>query len=52
MGSVSFETPDGFGDRHHAVPIIKYEPDIVVFESAERQLRYFADCVAGIPELP
>jgi hypothetical protein len=32
--------------------IAKYKPDLVVFESAERQLRYFADCVAGIPELP
>jgi hypothetical protein len=29
-----------------------YKPDIVVFESAERSLRSFADYVAGIPELP
>ena len=31
--------------------ITKYEPDIVVFESAERELRGFANCVIGIPEL-
>jgi hypothetical protein len=30
----------------------KYRPDIVIFESAERELRGFADCVAGIPKLP
>jgi len=28
------------------------KPDIVVFESSERQLSWFAACVAGIPELP
>jgi hypothetical protein len=28
-----------------------YKPDIVVFESAERQLGWFANCVIGIPEL-
>jgi hypothetical protein len=38
--------------EHFEEYIAKYKPDIVVFESAERQLRYFADCVAGIPELP
>jgi len=33
--------------------IITYcKPDIVVFESAERELRGFAYCVNGIPELP
>jgi hypothetical protein len=29
-----------------------YKPDIVVFESAERALGGFANCVIGIPELP
>ena len=29
-----------------------YKPDIVVFESAERALENFANCIAGIPELP
>jgi len=29
-----------------------YKPDIVVFESAERTIPPFADCVIGIPELP
>ena len=38
--------------EHFEEYIAKYKPDIVVFESAERQLRYFADFVAGIPELP
>jgi len=38
--------------EHFEEYIAKYKPDIVVFESAERQLRSFADCVAGIPELP
>jgi hypothetical protein len=37
--------------EHFEEYIAKYKPDIVVFESAERQLRYFADCAAGIPEL-
>jgi hypothetical protein len=32
--------------------ISQFKPDIVVFESAERQLGYFANCVIGIPELP
>jgi hypothetical protein len=32
--------------------IAQYKPDIVVFESAERELMGFASCVAGIPELP
>jgi hypothetical protein len=32
--------------------ITRYKPDIIVFESAEFQLDYFADCIAGIPELP
>ena len=32
--------------------IDKYKPDIVVFQSAERQLSWFADEVAGIPKLP
>jgi hypothetical protein len=31
--------------------IDRYKPDIVVFESAERQLGWFANCVMGIPEL-
>jgi len=31
--------------------INQFNPDIVVFESAERELRGFANCVAGIPEL-
>jgi hypothetical protein len=31
--------------------ISKYKPDIVIFESAERQLDGFADCVLGIPDL-
>jgi len=38
--------------EHFEEYIAKYKPDIVVFESVERQLRYFADCVAGIPEFP
>jgi len=29
-----------------------FKPDIVVFESAERMLYYFADCIAKIPVLP
>jgi hypothetical protein len=29
-----------------------FMPDIVTFESAERGLEAFANCVAGIPELP
>jgi len=32
--------------------VTKYKPDIVVFESAERELGGFANCVAEIPELP
>jgi hypothetical protein len=32
--------------------ISQFKPDIVVFESAERQLGGFANCVVGIPELP
>jgi len=32
--------------------ITHYKPDIVVFESAERELGGFASYVAGIPELP
>jgi len=32
--------------------VTRYKPDIVVFESAERQLGVFANCVAEIPELP
>jgi hypothetical protein len=32
--------------------INKFEPDIVIFESAERALADFANCVIGIPELP
>jgi len=31
--------------------IDRYKPDIVVFESAERELRGFANSVAGIPKL-
>ena len=38
--------------EHFEEYIAKYKPDIVVFESAERQLCYFSDCVAGIPGLP
>jgi len=30
----------------------QFKPDIVVFESAERGLGNFANCVIGIPELP
>jgi hypothetical protein len=29
-----------------------FKPDIVIFESAERELGRFANCVIGIPELP
>jgi hypothetical protein len=32
--------------------IARFNPDIVVFESVERQLGIFADAVAKIPELP
>jgi hypothetical protein len=32
--------------------VTRYKPDIVVFESAERVLRMFADFVSRIPELP
>jgi hypothetical protein len=32
--------------------IIRFKPDIVVIEAAERQLEIFADCVSRIPELP
>ena len=32
--------------------IEKFKPDIIVFESAERELRVFANYVAGIPKLP
>jgi len=32
--------------------INKFKPDIVVFESAERELASFANSVIGIPELP
>jgi len=32
--------------------ITKYKPDIVLFESAERQLGVFADTIIGIPDLP
>jgi hypothetical protein len=32
--------------------ITQFKPDIVVFESAERELGGFASCVIGIPELP
>jgi hypothetical protein len=32
--------------------IALYKPDIVVFESAERELGGFANCVSGIPKLP
>jgi len=38
--------------RHLDEYITCYKPDIVVFESAERNLGYFAYDVAGIPELP
>jgi len=38
--------------EHFEEYIAKYKPDIVVFESAERQLNWFADCVARILELP
>jgi len=31
--------------------IVRYKPDIVVFESAEFQLPWFANCVVGFPEL-
>jgi len=32
--------------------INQFKPDIVVFESVERELSGFANCVIGIPELP
>jgi hypothetical protein len=32
--------------------VTRYKPDIVVFESAERELGGFANCVIRIPELP
>jgi hypothetical protein len=32
--------------------ISQFKPDIVIFESAERQIDGFANCVVGIPELP
>jgi len=38
--------------EHFEEYIDKYKPDIVVFESAERQLNGFADSVAKIPNLP
>jgi hypothetical protein len=38
--------------EHFEEYVTKYKPDIVVFESSEHQLRWFADCAAGISELP
>jgi len=38
--------------KHFEEYIDRYKPDIVVFESVERSLDWFADCVAGIPKLP
>jgi hypothetical protein len=38
--------------EHFDEYIDRYKPDIVVFESAERQLPWFANAVAQIPELP
>ena len=38
--------------NHFEEYIARYKPDIVVFESAERELRGFADKIAGIPKLP
>ena len=41
-----------YGNIEHLKEYIeRYRPDIVVFESAERMLGYFANCVAGIPKL-
>jgi hypothetical protein len=37
--------------EHFVEYIDRYKPDIVVFESAERELRGFANYVAGIPKL-
>jgi len=37
---------------HFEEYIDRYKPDIVVFESAERELQVFANCVAAIPKLP
>jgi len=37
---------------HFEEYIDRYKPDIVVFESAERELDGFANCVAGTPKLP
>ncbi|MDR1803289.1 MAG: hypothetical protein LBQ94_06735 [Treponema sp.] len=37
--------------EHFEKYIEKYKPDIVVFESAERELQRFANCVEGIPKL-
>ena len=38
--------------EHFEEYIDRYKPDIVVFESAERELRAFVDVAAKIPELP
>jgi hypothetical protein len=38
--------------RHIEKYVTRYKPDIVVFESAERELDSFSNWVAGIPELP
>ena len=40
------------GLNHLEVYINQYKPDIVVFESAERELGKFANSVIGIPKLP
>jgi len=38
--------------EHFEEYITRYKPDIVVFESAERELKGFANSVARIPKLP
>jgi len=38
--------------EHFEEYIDRYKPDIVVFESVERALQWFANYVAGIPKLP
>ena len=37
--------------RNFVEYIDRYKPDIVVFESAERQLSWFSDCIASISKL-
>jgi len=38
--------------RHLEKYVNLWNPDIVIFETVEYQLNYFADAVIGIPELP